>query len=335
MVELFAAGSTYSGYRLRVVGHSLGAGVANVLSLFLRSQYPNVRCLAFSPPGSLLSKGLTEEAAKWTTSFVLDSDVIPRLSIESIHCLRDEILETICRIKIPKYQIIGTTKKQLRSRNTLEQANKKVLCDPDKSCDSEFKRQVERFLEYQKQLKAENPLMFVHLYPPGEIIQLIRTMDRDETAYSASSSRVLRRAQRKKYKYTAVWIEAHDLDKIILSKDLMFDHQPLHVSNNFQDCASTYFGVPRPYNITQSSAILPSSSTRANNTRVTIANPENMPAIHNSANDTQNIDSTVNPSTTRSRNHRVTIAVATAEHALSDNDEDDGNEDDDSAVFSA
>ncbi|VEL06652.1 unnamed protein product [Protopolystoma xenopodis] len=41
-------------YPIVVTGHSLGAGIATILSILLRSKYPNLTCLAFSPPLSLL-----------------------------------------------------------------------------------------------------------------------------------------------------------------------------------------------------------------------------------------------------------------------------------------
>lgn len=41
-------------YGLIVVGHSLGAGTAAILSFLLRPQYPSLKCFAYSPPGGLL-----------------------------------------------------------------------------------------------------------------------------------------------------------------------------------------------------------------------------------------------------------------------------------------
>lgn len=41
-------------YGLIVVGHSLGAGTAAILSFLLRPQYPTLKCFAYSPPGGLL-----------------------------------------------------------------------------------------------------------------------------------------------------------------------------------------------------------------------------------------------------------------------------------------
>ena len=47
-------GGDTAGYRLVLVGHSLGAGTAAILAILLRDQYPDLRCFAYSPPGGLL-----------------------------------------------------------------------------------------------------------------------------------------------------------------------------------------------------------------------------------------------------------------------------------------
>ena len=41
-------------YDVVVVGHSLGAGTAAILSILLRREYPTIHCYAFAPPGGLL-----------------------------------------------------------------------------------------------------------------------------------------------------------------------------------------------------------------------------------------------------------------------------------------
>lgn len=41
-------------YGLVIVGHSLGAGTAAILSFLLRPQYPSLHCYSYSPPGGLL-----------------------------------------------------------------------------------------------------------------------------------------------------------------------------------------------------------------------------------------------------------------------------------------
>jgi len=41
-------------YHLVIVGHSTGAGVASLLAILLKRQYPKLQCYAYSPPGGLL-----------------------------------------------------------------------------------------------------------------------------------------------------------------------------------------------------------------------------------------------------------------------------------------
>ena len=43
-----------TGYKLLIIGHSLGAGVAALIAFLLREQYPQLYCYSFSPPGGLL-----------------------------------------------------------------------------------------------------------------------------------------------------------------------------------------------------------------------------------------------------------------------------------------
>lgn len=71
-------------YTLRIVGHSLGAGIGVILSLMLRNKFPNLRCLCYSPPGGLLTWELATSCSDFVSSFVLDSDIVPRLSLNNM-----------------------------------------------------------------------------------------------------------------------------------------------------------------------------------------------------------------------------------------------------------
>jgi sn1-specific diacylglycerol lipase len=53
----------------------LGAGAAVFLALKLKNQYENLKCIAYSPPGGLLSKRLADFTKKFTMSIVVGDDI--------------------------------------------------------------------------------------------------------------------------------------------------------------------------------------------------------------------------------------------------------------------
>jgi hypothetical protein len=96
----------YPTYTLTLVGHSLGGAACSLLSYLLQPRFPSVRVWSYSPPGCTLTWELATRCQDWTTTFVLDSDLVPRLSLDSLEWLRNDVLQLIGRVKVPKYQII-------------------------------------------------------------------------------------------------------------------------------------------------------------------------------------------------------------------------------------
>jgi len=83
-------------YNVVVTGHSLGAAVCTVYGVMLRNKYPamNVRIFPLAcPPCFPLDKA--RECSEYVTSVVLGSDVVPRLSLGSLHDLKDRILKVL------------------------------------------------------------------------------------------------------------------------------------------------------------------------------------------------------------------------------------------------
>ena len=79
------------GYNIIVTGHSLGAGVACLLGLFLQSRlkgttHQNCRVLAFATP-ACLDHQTAVAIAPFTTSFVNNNDCVPRLSTVNVVAL--------------------------------------------------------------------------------------------------------------------------------------------------------------------------------------------------------------------------------------------------------
>jgi len=65
-------------------GHSLGAGVAAMLSLKMHQRAQGVKCWAFCPPGGLLSQNLSHAAEDYCTSIIVNKDMVPRLSLKTV-----------------------------------------------------------------------------------------------------------------------------------------------------------------------------------------------------------------------------------------------------------
>merc|ERR1719410_3065520 len=95
----------YQGYGLVVVGHSLGAGVAQLLCMLLSERYPNVQCRAYAAP-HVCSKALAQHLGKRNISVVLGDDVIPRLSVRNSELLRDRMIAQAAHCNLPKWRII-------------------------------------------------------------------------------------------------------------------------------------------------------------------------------------------------------------------------------------
>ncbi|GMI85752.1 hypothetical protein like AT2G42450 [Hibiscus trionum] len=91
----------YEGFRLRLVGHSLGAATASLLAIMLRKK--SKKDLGFSPDivsavgyatPPCVSKELAETCSDFVTTIVMQDDIVPRLSAASLARLRNEILQT-------------------------------------------------------------------------------------------------------------------------------------------------------------------------------------------------------------------------------------------------
>ena len=66
-------------YNLVVVGHSLGAGTASLLSLLLLKDWKDVRCFAYSCPGAVMTEKLSKRCEAFIVSLVVGKDVVCRV----------------------------------------------------------------------------------------------------------------------------------------------------------------------------------------------------------------------------------------------------------------
>eukprot|EP00124_Ichthyophonus_hoferi_P002866 Ihof_evm1s217 gene=Ihof_evmTU1s217 len=104
---LSKAFTNHPNYQLVVVGHSLGAGIATLVSIYLKEDYPTLQCYAYSPPGGLVSKRLADHCCSYVMSVVVGCDVVPRASIPTVVRLRDEMVSCLEKCPKAKYKVLG------------------------------------------------------------------------------------------------------------------------------------------------------------------------------------------------------------------------------------
>lgn len=211
---LLGESARFPDYRLYVIGHSLGAGVAAILSLFLHKSYPTMHCFCFEPPGTTISR--KAGAQPYITSIVVGSDIVPRLSMHSIENLRNDVLDMIARTRVPKYKVLHRSPTPTGSMRGFLHREHSVP-------DSSFRNQFKEFLQYQEDLKRENGDFGALLLVPGTIVHLIRT---DDSVHAPGSSF----KDPKHSGYTAIWAEADDFLEIQLSSSYVSDHDPKTVA---------------------------------------------------------------------------------------------------------
>ncbi|KAL3517676.1 hypothetical protein ACH5RR_020265 [Cinchona calisaya] len=91
----------HEGFRLKLIGHSLGAATASLLAIMIRKK--SIKELGFDPQivsaigfatPPCVSKELAESCSDYVRTVVMQDDIIPRLSVSSLTRLRNEILQT-------------------------------------------------------------------------------------------------------------------------------------------------------------------------------------------------------------------------------------------------
>lgn len=246
---LLGDSAKYPSYRLVIVGHSLGAGCAAVLSLILRSTFPDLRCLAYSPPGCVFSAKMASECADFVTSFVLDSDMIPCLSLQSMENLRNDVLDLVTRIKVPKKEVFNICVANfLRRRDlTATATNEKMLHHKTSIPVCEFSREVEEFKHLQETRKIERAMPNVQLYLPGRIVQMLKITCSTKKTCAHGLFRCLTCGVTYRGKqYMARWAQRGDFLEVPISTHFISDHHPANVCCQLERIADS-FGLCPPY----------------------------------------------------------------------------------------
>ncbi|KAI9528543.1 hypothetical protein NQZ68_020369 [Dissostichus eleginoides] len=192
-------------YGLVIVGHSLGAGTAAILSFLLRPQYPTLHCYSYSPPGGLFSEDAMEYSKEFVTSVVLGKDLVPRLGLSQLEGFRRHLLEVLQKSNKPKWRIIaGGTKCIPKSELPVE--------DEDPQSQPAAPPSSRLWLhpsDLSIALSASTPL-----YPPGRIIHVVHNHPPEACCGQEEPT------------YSALWGDNKAFDEVIISPAMLNEHMP-------------------------------------------------------------------------------------------------------------
>lgn len=85
----------HPGYKLKVIGHSLGGGTAALLTMMMREwpEFAEVTCLAIACP-SCMTLDLARSCSTYVTTIINAADLIPTVSAGSADALREEVMQS-------------------------------------------------------------------------------------------------------------------------------------------------------------------------------------------------------------------------------------------------
>ncbi|XP_039767325.1 diacylglycerol lipase-alpha isoform X2 [Ornithorhynchus anatinus] len=203
-------------YGLIVVGHSLGAGTAAILSFLLRPQYPTLKCFAYSPPGGLLSDDAMEYSKEFVTAVVLGKDLVPRIGLSQLEGFRRQLLDVLQRSTKPKWRIIVGATKCIPKSELPEEAEVTTMAS---------NRLWTHPSDLTIALSASTPL-----YPPGRIIHVVHNHPAEQCCC----------CEQEEPTYFAIWGDNKAFNEVIISPAMLHEHLPYVVMEGLNKVLENY-----------------------------------------------------------------------------------------------
>ncbi|XP_043915436.1 diacylglycerol lipase-alpha isoform X1 [Protopterus annectens] len=203
-------------YGLIIVGHSLGAGTAAILSFMLRPQYPTLKCFAYSPPGGLLSEDAMEYSKEFVTSVVLGKDLVPRIGLSQLEGFRRQLLDVLQKSDKPKWRIIMGGTKCIPKSELHEDREVNYI---------HSNRLWTHPSDLTIALSASTPL-----YPPGRIIHVLHNHPVEQCCCCGQEEPT----------YYAVWGDNKAFSEVIISPAMLHEHMPHVVMEGLNKVLENY-----------------------------------------------------------------------------------------------
>ena len=233
------------GYQLVLTGHSLGAGVATIVGLMLRSRYPSLRVFAFGPPGGLLSLGAARRTVDFVTSTVIGDEFAPRLSVTAMFNLRKRAEAVIRRspASMAKVFLCAGTESRCFSGGCCLLASVPVgrVNRHAKICAA--LDVLSHGIGRGSADEEDERLMDLQTYLPGRVIHLAKTRRRGAVCRSlwkvplmfANTSSC---SFGERQEFQARWSDLEDFTEFLVSNAILEDHMPNLSYARLQACVA-------------------------------------------------------------------------------------------------
>jgi sn1-specific diacylglycerol lipase len=217
-----------SAYQLVLVGHSMGAGIAACVGLMLRPAFPELFCMAYSMPGTVLSYELAEECATWIRSVWVGKDFVARGSYRALEELRERMYDVLVRCKVNKSTV-------LRSIFTNASADR-LLYTPEEAPDTPESRKLDQARARLKQRAMDSYFSKHPLYTPGKMLHLVKV--ETESTEHCTGLPCFKRAKRR---FVPTWVHDRSVVKDLqISSRMLLDHFPDYVADTVEKVAEEY-----------------------------------------------------------------------------------------------
>lgn len=143
----------------------------------------DTRCIAYCPPGALLTRRLAVSIAPWVTSVVVGKDLVPRMTVATLRRLMDDMVAALARCRKHKLRVWASA-----LGGWTDRATRHLFCRVQDTPD-EARQTLERYLV---SVSAQGKPL--HLYPPGRVVflaELKGSVDGWEAVW-ASPSEIIR-----------------------------------------------------------------------------------------------------------------------------------------------
>eukprot|EP01062_Namystynia_karyoxenos_P001848 TRINITY_DN10636_c0_g1_i1.p1 TRINITY_DN10636_c0_g1~~TRINITY_DN10636_c0_g1_i1.p1 ORF type:complete len:734 (+),score=139.36 TRINITY_DN10636_c0_g1_i1:82-2283(+) len=198
----------YPSYRIVILGHSMGAGVAGLLAVLLRPHFPGpeFRCLAYATPGGLMSRELADSTKDYIWALCVGKDLVPRLGLRSLEKFRDQLLDVMTEAQRAKCTIMGCC---CTASHQFYFGPRKRGRDQDAIVGL-----ARTYLDATREQRK--PELVVPMYPPSALLLLSKVCIAELGGCCGA----------RKHVYYPQFIDTEELQEIISSPAMVLDHLP-------------------------------------------------------------------------------------------------------------